>query len=294
MTGPTALDENDGVNASRSPLDDLGTRLRDLREQAGLTGTELASALGAGWRQPKVSKIENGRQLPTEDELTAWATATGSAVEPLLALRTRAASRIDGEPDRGAGAFAQQQDLAALAESCTFLGTFEPAVVPGWLQTSAYMREKAATSLFLADHGMPSKTLGHVIAAKIRRQAILYEPGREFVHVVTEAALRLRIGVMTATTLRGQLTHLAELATLPGHTFGVVPFTAPCPVEPISGFQLYDRDLVRVETIAGVHQLTDPDAVARYGRWLDQLVDVAETGSDAADFCRQVAASLPD
>lgn len=285
------------MNPSRSPLEDLGTRLRDLREQAGLTGTELASALGAGWRQPKVSKIENGRQLPTEAELAAWAAVTGSAVEPLVALRTRATSQLDGESGRSAragGALAHQHDLAALAESCTFLGTFEPAVVPGWLQTSAYMREKAATSLFLADHGMPSKTLGHVIAAKIRRQAILYEPGREFVHVVTEAALRLRIGAMTATTLRGQLTHLAELATLPGHTFGVLPFTVPCPVEPISGFQLYDRDLVRVETIAGVHQLTDPDAVARYRRWLDQLVDASCTGARAADFCRQVAAALPD
>jgi hypothetical protein len=192
------------------------------------------------------------------------------------------------------GAVAHQHDLTALAESCTFLGVFQPAMVPGRLQTAAYMREKAATSLFAADNGVTPEALGHVIAAKIRRQAILYEPGREFVHVVTEAALRMRIGAMTTATLHGQLTHLAELATLPGHTFAVLPFTAPCPVEPISGFQLYDRDLVRVETIAGVLQLTDPDTVARYSRWLDQLVDVALTGTDAAAFCRQVAASLPE
>src|SRR5687767_8309717 len=46
--------------------------------------------------------------------------------------------------------------------------------------------------------------------------------------------------------------------------FGVLPFTVPCPVEPASGFQLYDRDLVRVETIAGTLQITDPAVVARY------------------------------
>jgi hypothetical protein len=85
--------------------------------------------------------------------------------------------------------------------------------------------------------------------------------------VVTEAALRLRIWAMTAATLRGQLIHLAELATLPGHTFAVLPFSVPCPVQP-AGFQLYDRDLVVVETTAGVLQLTEPDAVARYSRWL--------------------------
>lgn len=41
-------------------------------------------------------------------------------------------------------------------------------------------------------------------------------------------------------------------------------------------------------------ELTEPDVVARYSRWLDQLLDVALTGPDAADFCRQVAASLLD
>jgi hypothetical protein len=140
--------------------------------------------------------------------------------------------------------------------------------------------------------GLPPETFQHVIAAKIRRQAILYEPGREFVHVVTEAALRLRIGAISTATLRGQLIHLAELATLPRHTFGVLPFTSQCPAQP-SGFSLYDRDLVCVETTAGVLQLADPDTVARYSRWLDQLVEVALTGQDAATFCRQLAADLP-
>lgn len=115
--------------------------------------------------------------------------------------------------------------------------------------------------------GRSPETLQRVVAAKIRRQAIPYEPGREFVHVVTEAALRLRIGPTTVTTMRGQLIHLAELATLPGYTFGVSPFAMPCPVMP-SGFALYDRDLVAVESSAGVVQLTDPDAVARYCRWV--------------------------
>jgi transcriptional regulator with XRE-family HTH domain len=280
-----------------SPLGELGARLRDLREQAGLTGAELAAALGPGWRQPKVSKIETGRQLPTETEIVAWAAAIGADAEPLVALRATAAVEYGTHKERVAragGAVAYQQDLTALTESCTFLAEFQPALVTGRLQTPAYMREKAAANPFLADQGVPPEELGHVIAAKIRRQAILYEPGREFVHVVTEAALRLRIGAVTADTLRGQLIHLAELATLPGHTFGVIPFSAQCPVEPASGFHLYDHDLVVVETTAGVLQLTEPEDVARYSRWLDQLVDASLTGADAAAFCREVAASLPD
>jgi transcriptional regulator with XRE-family HTH domain len=274
----------------------LGARLRELREQAGLTGAELATALGAGWRQPKISKIENGRQLPTEAELVAWAKATGTEAAPLIALRSKAAVEYGTHKDRIAragGAVAHQQDLTRLAESCAFLAEFQPALVPGRLQTAAYMREKSLRDPTIADDGIAPENLGDVIAARIRRQAILYESGREFVHIVTEAALRLRIGAMTTATLHGQLTHLAELATLPGHTFAVLPFTTPCPVEPASGFQLYDRDLVRVETVAGVLQITDPDTVTRYSRWLDQLVDVGFTGRDAAAFCRQLAADLP-
>lgn len=278
-------------------LGQLGARLRALREATGMTGAEFAAALGGNWRQSKISKIETGRQLPAEAEVLAWAVATGGDPEPLVALRGQAASGYGTHKERitrAGGPVAHQRNLTALIESCTFLATFAPAIVPGRLQTAGYIREKSATSLFLADHGTPPEEFGKVLAEKLRRQAILYEPGREFVHVVTEAALRLRLGAMSVTTLRGQLGHLAELATLPGHTFGVLPFSRPCPVETLSGFQLYDRDLVRVETNAGVLQLTDPDAVSRYSRWLDQLVDVALTGSDAADFCRQVAASLPD
>jgi transcriptional regulator with XRE-family HTH domain len=279
-----------------SPLGALGARLRDLREQAGLTGAELAAALGPGWRQPKVSKIETGRQLPTESELAAWAATTGGDLDELGRLREQSAVDYRTHKERisrAGGAVAHQQDLTALAESCTFLAEFQPALVPGYLQTAAYMREMAATHIFLADNGLPPETFQRVIATKIRRQAILYEPGREFVHVVTEAALRLRIGAISTATLRGQLIHLAELATLPRHTFGVLPFTSQCPAQP-SGFSLYDRDLVCVETIAGVLQLTDPEAVSRYSRWLDQLVDVALIGPDAATFCRQIATDLPE
>jgi hypothetical protein len=42
----------------------LGHRLRDIRKDAGLTGRQLA--LLAGWPNSKVSKIEYGRQTPTE------------------------------------------------------------------------------------------------------------------------------------------------------------------------------------------------------------------------------------
>jgi len=54
----------------------LGHRLRDLRKDAGLTGRQLA--LAAGWHNSKVSKIEYGRQTPTEDDIRLWCRETDS------------------------------------------------------------------------------------------------------------------------------------------------------------------------------------------------------------------------
>jgi Domain of unknown function (DUF5753) len=109
---------------------------------------------------------------------------------------------------------------------------------------------------------------------------------------VGEAALRTRIGKITVETMRGQLAHLAETATLPGHEFGIVPFAVASPVAPASGFVLYDNDLAVVETLAGRLQITEPELVTRYVRWLDLLLDAAVTGAQAASLCRSIAGEL--
>ncbi|MFB9574525.1 helix-turn-helix domain-containing protein [Streptomyces yanii] len=56
----------------------LGARLRELRASRPgrpLTGSELAASLG--WTQSKISKLENGRQTATPEDLRLWAVATG-------------------------------------------------------------------------------------------------------------------------------------------------------------------------------------------------------------------------
>ncbi|QYN35491.1 helix-turn-helix transcriptional regulator [Pseudonocardia sp. DSM 110487] len=274
----------------------LGLRLRAAREASGLTGADLAARLGRGWKQPKVSKIETGRQLISLDELRAWASETGTDPAPLLALREKAAAEYSSHQDRlsqEGGAIPLQDELTALTRTCTYLAEYQPALVPGRLQTPDYIREKALGDVDFLAEGLPADQVGHLVAAKLRRQAILYEPGREFVHIVGEAALHMRFGPMTTATLRAQLLHLAQMSSLPGHTFAVVPFRVGSPVEPF-GFALYDHDLVRVETSNGVVQISDPEAVARHVRRVERLLEVASVGADAARFCRELAESMTD
>jgi ribosome-binding protein aMBF1 (putative translation factor) len=54
----------------------LGKRLRELRQAAGLSGRQLAESLS--WPPSKVSKLENSRQTPTDDDdLSTLAKAAG-------------------------------------------------------------------------------------------------------------------------------------------------------------------------------------------------------------------------
>jgi transcriptional regulator with XRE-family HTH domain len=276
-------------------LSGLGARLRALRDEAGMSGLQLAKVLGTGWRQPKVSRIESGLQLPTEEDIRAWAAPVGAEPGPLLALRRKASAEYGVWKDRIAGTgspAAFQDELRALEASCSqLLAEYQPALVPGLLQTAAFMREMADGEEFLAENGITPETIGPLIAAKLRRQAIRYEGGRQVVHIIGEAALRTRVGRVTVETMRGQLEHLAETASIPGHELGVVPFAVASPVAPASGFMLYDNDLVVVETLSGRLQIADPEIIARYVRWLELFREAAVTGAEAAEMCRQAAAS---
>ena len=57
----------------------FGIRLRQLREEAELSGKELAERLG--WPASKVSRLENGRQTASADDVRAWATALSAPTE---------------------------------------------------------------------------------------------------------------------------------------------------------------------------------------------------------------------
>ena len=65
--------------------ENLGVQLRRLREKAGLPGWKVAAA--AEMDSTKLSKIENGRRLPTKDQLSALAKFFKVPAEPLETRR---------------------------------------------------------------------------------------------------------------------------------------------------------------------------------------------------------------
>ncbi len=265
---------------------ELTAQLREARTAAGLTGAALAERLGSGWAQPKISKIESGKQLPSEAEVRSWAAATGADGARLLDLRSRALHEYAAYEDRfdaAGGADRMQVSIGEAEQAASVVRVYLPNLVPGLLQTPEYARAVITSPGGPLDAGKSADEVSRMIAARVRRQAILYEPGREIVLLFGEAALHTLVA--DAETMREQIRHIARLATTTNATIGVVPFRTAAPVIALHGWSQLD-DVVSVETISGALEIADPAELAKYERFVKLLADVAICGPELADFCR--------
>jgi hypothetical protein len=259
--------------------------LRQARRDAEVTGEALAQRLGPGWAQPKISKIESGRQFPTAADVRVWATATKADLAKLLALHERALHEYEAfrdSYDSGGGPDRHQDSYGAAERAATLINGFQPNIVHGLLQTPDYARHLLQLPGGPPDHGATADDVDRMVAARMRRAAILYEPGRQIAVLIGEAALRNRVG--SADVMRDQLKHIARLATTLSHaTVGIVPFAA-FPVLAQHGWDQRDN-IVTLETTAGDLEIADPIEVAQYERWSTLLLEAAATGEAAANLC---------
>ena len=269
----------------------LAETLRALRAGAGLSGSRLAEQLG--WQQSKVSKIETGRQLPDDDDVTAWGGATGAAAEDITnMLATLRSARIEyaGWKDayRTSGAAGVQAAILTLEAQSTRIAEFQPGIISGLLQTAEYARESLHLPCGPLSYGESEEEIDRTVAARLQRQQALYEHGKRVQVIMLEGVLRTRI--VPPATLTGQLDRLTAMIGLPNLELGVIPFEAAVPVWPF-GFRLYD-DLVIVESIAGEQQLAGADDVARYEKYLELLREAASTGREAVAVIQRSLESL--
>lgn len=270
----------------------LAEALVALRVGAGLSGARLAEMLG--WQQSKVSKIETRKQLPGEDDIAAWVGAVGATPETasdLLAMlrgaRVEYAAWKDAYRESGAGGV--QADILELEAQTTRIAEFQPGMISGLLQTSEYAREFLHLACGPLSYGQGEDEIDRMVAKRMQRQQVLYQPAKRVQVVMLEGALRAR--VVSVPTLVGQLDRLLAVIGLPMLELGIIPFEAAVPVFPLSGFRLYD-DLVIVESIVGEQQLAEADDVARYEKYLELLRDAASTGTEAAAVIRRSLESL--
>jgi transcriptional regulator with XRE-family HTH domain len=278
-------------NQTGSDRGALGARLRELRAREGISGINLAGRLG--WVQSKISRIETGRQLPTEEDVRAWAAAT-DVDDALLDELLRQLRGLRGEHipwRRGATDAVQtgtQRSMMELAAEATVVRNFELAVVPGLLQTADYARVRLAENIEL--HGAPGDDLEDALLLRIQRQQVLYDSSKQFQFVVTESVLRMLL--CPVDVMRGQLDRLTALIGMSNVELGVIPTDARLPLAPLHGFVMFD-DTITVETWAEEQTWQTSAEAERFGRIFGRLHEVARHGEDAREIIRNTLATLP-
>jgi transcriptional regulator with XRE-family HTH domain len=117
----------------------LGSRLRDLRKDAGLTGRQLA--LLAGGPGSKVSKIEYGKQPPTEADIRTWCQLTAAddqAPDLIATVRDIEIMYVEWRGKLRAGTKRRQEASITIEADTKLFRWFEPILIPGIFHTSEY------------------------------------------------------------------------------------------------------------------------------------------------------------
>lgn len=265
----------------------LAERLLLLRKAAGLTGQELAGQLR--WVRSKISKLENGRQMPTSADITAWAQACGdpgAATELLIMLAEGHAVERQHRHWGRSGHAQIQHDLDAMVRQASLIRNAEALFVPGLLQTAGYARSRMEEAVRL--HGFDQAGIDTAVAARLRRQEALYDVGRTFEFIICDAALQ--VVLCPPEDMAGQLDRLLMVSGLPNVTLGIIPLHQRLSVAPMHGFLIAD-DVTYVETHTSELILTGEES-AHYARIADGLLAESVTGDEARELIVSAAAAL--
>lgn len=267
----------------------FGNRLRALRLDAGLTGKELADQLG--WAASKVSRLEHGRQTASADDVAAWVMACGAGPDvqdDLLAdLRSLRVQYAAWRRQLRTGFAGRQRVAIALEAATSMLRVYEPASVPGLLQTPDYARHVFINNAAFRDG---ASDIDAAVQAWMKRQEFLYDRGKRFRFLVTEAALLYL--VCPPATLRAQLDRLVVLSGLDTVELAVLPFEARLPKSPGHNFWIFDDRLVLVGTVSAELSLRDPEDIELYTRLFELFWDVSARGDDAIALITKLVQQL--
>jgi transcriptional regulator with XRE-family HTH domain len=261
----------------------LSRTLRALREEAGLSGVKAAAAVRIS--QPRISRIESGRFVPTEDEIKALCRLYRAPVDTRRQLLQAAADlRAETTPARVVlqrGAWKMQQRIQRIERDSSKVSNFQPAIIPGLLQTADYAR-----LVFADGYEIAPEDLERSVSVRQERGAALGS-GREFTLIMTEGPLRWQAG--GPEVMVGQLSHMADVATAQGVHLGIIPQSQPVRVFPLHSFSIYDDRAVTIGTRTATAFITDEREVADYVELFAMLTDLATFGDGARAILDRIA-----
>ncbi|MDA3648778.1 DUF5753 domain-containing protein [Saccharopolyspora indica] len=268
----------------------IGIELRRLRENAGRTAAEAAAALGGA--VPKISKIENGKQAATPEEVETLSDLygapakrrkylTGLAAQVPKRSRHRTMYR-DAVPD-------WFQRFLALESDASEIKIYEVEIVTGLLQTEDYARSTIQAWEPAAD----PRLVDRQVQTRLQRQEVLTRRTRpvNLQVVLSEAALHRVQG--NAEIMRRQLERLITSSHQQNIEVRVLPFDVPNRIAVASAatlLQLADQQLsvVYLEDVLGATYLWEPEEFTRYSVVFERLRAASLPPEESREFLDKV------
>ena len=261
--------------------------LRELRQDAGKTLEQVAGSVGL--TRATISKYETGRILPPVAVVERIADALQVESDQRRALidaATAAHTEVHAWRAIQTPSFRRRQDeIRAIEAAATNVRVFQPSIIPGLLQTPQYCR-----ALLELDRVRTVEHLTDAVSSRMERQATLYDESKSFAFVLTEGALRWRIGSPSVHAV--QLHHVAGLSNLPNVSVGIIPMLAEVGARQTNMFAIFDSDAVVVETMTAELTLREEQLIEFYGRVFDTLSAHAVYGNEARAILDGIATEL--
>jgi transcriptional regulator with XRE-family HTH domain len=274
----------------------LGSRLRRLREASRVTREAAGYVLRGS--SSKISRMELGRvsfkERDVADLLTLYGVTDEQERAALLAL-VRQANAPGWWHEYGDVLPSWFETYVGLEQAASVIRIYEPALVPGLLQTQDYAR----TVIQLRHLQAPTDDVERRVALRMARQQFLTQPGAPHLWLaLDEAAVCRPMG--SRMVHRAQLQHLMEMAQRPNIALQVVPFHVGGPAVvggPFSILRFSDpgvSDVVYLEHLASACYLDKERDTVGYLALMDSLCVEAESPDASISFLRKVIENLSD
>ncbi|MFB4196584.1 helix-turn-helix domain-containing protein [Streptomyces carpaticus] len=270
----------------------LGADLRQLREDAKLGSEAVAKEMG--FSRPKLSRIEAGEVRVSQNDMKALLSLYGVADEQQRDLFVQAAR--DAHKSGWWQAYQDTlprtyADYIALESEALEIKNFEPILIPGLLQTEAYMR-----AVILANPAvLPPADVERLVKVLCERQTILTgeRPPRLWA-ILGESAIRQTIG--GAAVLREQLAHLEAMGKHQNIVIQVLPHNAGAHTGLAGAFVIFgldrDSDVVCVENMTGTLYMDRPGERQSYNEAFNHLRATALNPADSLALIQRVAQDM--
>ncbi|MFD5974306.1 helix-turn-helix domain-containing protein [Streptomyces bacillaris] len=265
----------------------LGGELRQLRLNAGLKVQDAAEALECG--QPKISQIENGKRGIRPLDLTTLLNLYGLEDERQRASLKRLAKeihKVDWWSGQGPFLHDALKDYLMLEADSQSVRTFEPMVIPGLLQTEAYMRQ-------LYEAASPAGQVEFLVSTRLRRKELLDNKLGFRLRAVIDAPALHRIGGGRQ-VVHGQLQHLLEAGSCSNVSIQVLPLNSDLPMEQYAPFTVFGLqadppvEVIWLEHITGGTLLEQRPDVRAYTKAWDELTAAALSPTASSQYIRKL------